>query len=86
LLEILTKQIYFTVYIKTSKVTLRKHRVFLTKPFASFAYFFVLRSKTKKFKPDKKCFAFFCFAFETKKGFHFLSVFQNSNKKSKQKE
>ncbi len=40
--------------------------------------------------PDKKSeaffvSAFFCFPFE-KKGFHFLSVFQNSNKKSKQKE
>ncbi len=48
LLDILTKQIYFTVYIEISKVTLRKHRVFLTKPFVSFAYFFLFYAVKQK--------------------------------------
>ncbi len=48
LLEILTKQIYFTVYIEISKVTLRKHRVFLIKPFVSFAHFFLFYAVEQK--------------------------------------
>ncbi len=48
LLEILTKQIYFTVYIEISKVTLRKHRVFLTKPYVFFAYFFLFYAVKQK--------------------------------------
>jgi hypothetical protein len=48
LLDILTKQIYFTVYIEKSKVTQKKQRVFLTKPFVFFAYFFLFYAVKQK--------------------------------------